>query len=73
MTLIALGTNSGDVVRVLSSNPRLATALQPLVVALQLQAGEAVRAPVEVMEVAADIRNFIVSRDETVVLCDPRP
>ena len=65
LELMALGAASGDVVRILSSNPQAAAALQPLVVALRQQAGEAVRASVEVMEVAADIRNVIESRTET--------
>ena len=65
LELMALGAASGDVARVLSSNPQVAAALQPLVVALRQQAGEAVRAPAEVMEVAADIRNVIESRTAT--------
>ena len=66
LDLIAQGAASGDVARILSSNPQVAAALQPLVVALRQLAGEAVRAPAEVMEVAVDIRNVIESRAETV-------
>ena len=66
LELMALGAAPGDVARVLSSNPQAAAALRPLVVALRQQAGATVRAPAEVMEVAADIRNVIESRTATV-------
>ena len=61
--LISQGTTAGDVAEVLSSDPHKAAALQPLVVALRQHAGEVVRAPVEVMEVAADIRKIMEQRD----------
>ena len=61
--LISQGTTAGDWAEVLSSDPHKAAALQPLVVALRQHAGEVVRAPVEVMEVAADIRKIMEQRD----------
>ena len=57
--LIVQGIPSGDVAEVLLSDPHKAAALQPLVVAVRQHAGEMVRAPVEVMEVAADIRRIM--------------
>ena len=66
LELIAHGAPPGDMVQVLSNDPRTAATLHPLVLALWQLAGEEVRAPVEVMEVAADIRRF-VKRLEAVV------
>ena len=66
LELIAHGASPGDMVQVLLSEPRTAAALYPLVLALRQLAGEKVRAPAEVMEVAADIRRF-VKRLEAVV------
>ena len=66
LELIAHGAPPGDMVQVLSSEPRTADTLHPLVLALRQLAGEEVRAPAEVMEVAADIRRF-VERLEAVV------
>ena len=57
--LIVLGALSGEIVKMLSNNLQKAAALHPLVVALQQHAGEVVRAPAEVMEVAADIRKVL--------------
>ncbi len=62
--LIILGVPSGEMVQVLSNDPQKAAALQPLVVALRQHAGEMVRVPVEVMEVAADIREVLQQQDE---------
>ena len=66
LELIAYGAPPGDMVRVLSSEPRTAAALYPLVVALRQLAGEEVRAPAEVMEVAADIHRFVKRREAVV-------
>ena len=60
LELIVHGAPPGDMAQVLSSDQRIAAAMQPLVVALRQLAGEAVRAPAEVMEVAADLRKIIV-------------
>ena len=53
--LIAAGALERDLVEILSADSKTADALAPLVVALRQLAGEAVRAPAEVLEVAADI------------------
>ena len=57
--LIAAGASERDLVKILSANRKTADALAPLVVALQLLAGESVRASDEVREVAADVRKDI--------------
>ena len=57
--LIAAGASERDLVGVLSSESEKTNALMPLVVALRQRAGEVVRAPVEVLEIAADIRREI--------------
>ncbi len=59
--LIANGVSERNLVEVLSRAN--AVALAPLVVALRQRAGEVVRAPVEVLEVAADINKRIETRD----------
>ena len=53
--MIAFGVSERDLAEVLSSDRERADALAPLVVALRKRAGEPVRAPVEVIEVADDI------------------
>ena len=53
--LIAAGAPERDLVEILSADSKTADALAPLVVALRRLAGEPVRAPAEVLEVAADI------------------
>ncbi len=62
--LIGLGVLADEIVRMLAINLQKAAALQPLVVALQQHAGEVVRAPAEVMEVAADILKMLHQQDE---------
>ena len=53
--LIAAGVSAHDLVEILSSDKAKSDTLWPLIVALRQHAGEVVRAPVEVLEVAADI------------------
>lgn len=53
--LVSTGAPEGGLLEVLSADAEKAAALAPLVVALRQRAGEAVRAPAEVLEVAADI------------------
>ena len=60
--LIATGASAYDLIEILSSDKAKAEALAPLIVALRQHTGEAVRAPVEVLEVAADIRERIETR-----------
>ena len=57
--LIAAGAPERDLVEILSADSKTADAMAPLVVALRRLAGEPVRAPAEVLEVADDIRKNI--------------
>ena len=57
--LIAAGAAERDLVEILSTDREKADAFAPLVVALRQLAGESVRAPAEVLEVAADVRERI--------------
>ncbi|NEX22577.1 tetratricopeptide repeat protein [Thiorhodococcus mannitoliphagus] len=61
-TLVALGAEPGVLAGVLEEDKETHEALRPLVVALRLEAGEKVRAPAEMLEVAADIRAAIEER-----------
>lgn len=63
--LIAKGASPREVADVLAGDRAKCDTLGPLVVALRQLAGEEVRAPVEVLEVAADIRNQIKEAEET--------
>ena len=60
--LIAAGAAGQDLVEILSSDDTKAATLTPLLVALRQYAGEPVREPAEVLEVAADIRKRIQER-----------
>ncbi len=60
--LIATGVSARDLVEILASDKAKSEALVPLIVALRQHTGEVVRAPVEVLEVAADIRERIEAR-----------
>ena len=60
---IAAGLAARELVEILSSDGAKAAALTPLLVALNQYAGETVRAPDEVLEVAADIRKRIQERE----------
>ena len=53
--LIAAGISERELLDVLSGDRRKADTVIPLVVALRQRAGETVRAPAEVLEVAADL------------------
>ena len=57
--LIATGALERDLADILSSDRRKSDALEPLVVALRQRIGETVRAPIEVLEIAQDIRQRI--------------
>ena len=61
-SLIANGASAHDLVEILSSDKAKSGTLAPLIVALRQHTGEEVRAPVEVLEVAADIRERIKAR-----------
>ena len=56
LNLLALGVPSRDLIRALAIEPEVSNALAPLTTALRLHLGESVRAPAEVMQVAADVR-----------------
>ena len=60
--LIAAGASEPDLVGVLSGDDRKSEALRPMIVALRQRTGEAVRAPAEVLQVAADLRKSIEER-----------
>ena len=59
ISFIAVGASERELAEILSRDRTKARALGPLIVALRQRAGEAVRAPVQVLEVAADIRKRI--------------
>lgn len=56
--LVARGVPPKDLSAVLSGNAAKSESLRPLIVALRQRAGERVRAPKEIEEVAADIRGW---------------
>ena len=60
--MIARGASERDLIEILSSDKEKLDALVPLIVALRQRAGEEVRAPVEVLEVAKDINKDIERR-----------
>ena len=59
INFVAAGASERELVEILSRDRTKVRALGPLIVALRQRAGEAVRAPVQVLEVAADIRKRI--------------
>ena len=63
--LIAAGASERDLVAVLSSDSEKANKLVPLVVALRQRAGEVVREPAEVLEIATDIHRLIEAKLDT--------
>jgi hypothetical protein len=58
-TLVALGAEPGPLAAVLEAHPDALEAMRPLAIALRLEAGDKVRAPSEMLEVAEDIRAAI--------------
>ena len=66
-TLIATGARVHELVEIMTVDEAKSEAMAPLVVALRQQAGEIVRAPVEVLGVAADIRDQFRKRMGTSV------
>ena len=59
LNLIAAGASEHDLVEILTSDGTKSDALEPLIVALRQRGGETVRAPEEVLEIAADVRQRI--------------
>ena len=70
-TFIALGASERELIQIISSDEEKAATLAPLVVALRRRAGEDVRAPVEVLEVAEDIIQRIEKRKRALVTTPP--
>ena len=60
--LVAAGASERDLVGVLAEDVENSEALKPMIVALRLRTGETVRAPAEVLQVAADLGNSIEER-----------
>ena len=60
-TLIEAGASERDLIEILTSDEEKCGDLLPLVIALRQRIGESVRAPIEVIEVAADIRQSMES------------
>ena len=60
--LIASGVPDHDLLEILSSDKAKSDALEPLLVTLRQRIGEKVRAPAEVLEVAADIHKRIETK-----------
>jgi len=58
-TLVALGAAPGPLAAVLEAHPDALEAMRPLAIALRVEAGDKVRAPSEMLEVAEDIRAAI--------------
>ena len=63
--LIAAGVMERDLVDILSSDRKKSDALKPLIVALRQLIGETVRAPIEVLDIAQDIREQIEETEKT--------
>ena len=59
INFIAVGASERELAEILSRDRTKARALEPLIVALRQRIGEVVRAPAEMLEVAADIRKRI--------------
>ena len=57
--IVVAGASARDLADILASDPEKCGKLEPLSVALRQMAGETVRAPAEVLEVAADVRKAI--------------
>ena len=60
--LLAAGAPAPDVIDILSSDQTRADALVPLLAAVRQQAGDPSPAPIEILEVASDIRQRILQR-----------
>ena len=60
--MIAIGFPVQDLIDILSSNDKKSDALTPLIIALHQHGGESIRAPEEVLDVAADIRKRIIEK-----------
>ncbi len=68
LNLVAFGAPERDLIEILSGDSTKGRTILPLVSALRQRTGENVRAPMEVLEVAADIRRSIERRISTGVI-----
>ena len=59
LNLVAVGAREEELVEVLKEDRRKSQSIAPLIAALSARVGETVRAPAEVLEVAADIRKTL--------------
>ena len=57
--LVAAGVPEREIIAILGSEPQKKAAVAPLVIFLRQRDGETVRAPAEMLEVAADVRELI--------------
>lgn len=57
--LLSAGVPESEIVAIMRAEPEKAAVFEPLVIALRQRAGEAVRAPAEILEVASDVRQRI--------------
>ena len=62
-TLVTAGVPEREIIEVLRTDPQKAARVAPLVIALRQRNGEMVRAPAEMLEVAADVRERIDQTD----------
>ena len=68
LNLVAVGAREGELATVLDSDKAKSGAIAPLVVALRERAGESIRAPAEVLEVASDIKKTLEEKSVKGVL-----
>ena len=69
--LVPAGVPEGEIIAILGSEPQKEAAVAPLVIALRQREGETVRAPAEMLEVAADVRELIDEAGMPAVPEDP--
>ncbi len=60
LMLLEIGVPATDLIDLLESNPEKRDQVFPLIVALRLEAGQDVRVPAEVLEVAEDVRKQLI-------------
>ena len=68
LNLVAVGAREGDLGKILGSDKVKCRSIAPLVAALRERAGETVRAPAEVLGVAADIRKNLEEKSANGIL-----
>ena len=68
LNLVTVGAQESDLAEVLAGDKAKSRSIAPLVVALRERVGETVRAPAEVLEVAADIRKNLEQKSTKGIL-----